>query len=155
MTGLEHVPVDAIDPRRFESVLLHGEYRELVDLISNAARDLHGRVIWNVNSTAKGGGVVELLRPLLGYSRGSGVDARWVVISGSPEFFKITKRVHNHLHGVDGDGGTLDSEQRGVYERTLARNAAELGRLVRPRDIVILHDPQTAGLVGAALPEPR
>ena len=55
------------------------EFAALAELLDRGARELHGRVIWNVNSTAKGGGVVELLRPLLGYSRGSGVDARWVV----------------------------------------------------------------------------
>ena len=107
-------------------------------------------MVWNVNSTSRGGGVVELLGPLLGYSRDSGVDARWVVISAGPEFFSITKRIHNHLHGVDGDGSELADGERAVYERTLAANAAELAELVRPRDIVILHDPQTAGLVDAA-----
>jgi trehalose synthase len=147
MTRLEHVPVGAMDPHRFESVVPTGEYQQLLDLIDRAARELHGRVVWNVNSTAKGGGVVELLRPLLGYSRGSGVDARWVVISGDPEFFGVTKRLHNHLHGAEGDGGGLGAAEHRVYERTLAANAVELARLVHPSDIVILHDPQTAGLV--------
>jgi trehalose synthase len=141
-----------MDPRRFEGVISPAEYRELLGLIDRAARDLHGRVIWNVNSTAKGGGVVELLRPLLGYSRGGGVDARWVVIAGDPEFFEITKRLHNHLHGIDGDGGGLDAHAREVYERTLAANAAELAALVSSRDVVILHDPQTAGLVDVLRP---
>jgi len=66
------------------------EYQGLLELIDNGARALSGRVIWNVNSTAKGGGVAELLRPLLGYSRGAGVDVRWVVISGDADFFAIT-----------------------------------------------------------------
>jgi trehalose synthase len=149
MTRLEHVPVGAMDSHRFESVISPGEYQQLLELIDHAAHELRGRVIWNVNSTATGGGVVELLRPLLGYSRGGGVDARWVVISGDPAFFQITKRLHNHLHGVEGDGGGLGVEDRAVYERTLAGNAAELVELVSPRDVVILHDPQTAGLVGA------
>lgn len=47
------------------------EYEALVELIDWSARALRGRVIWNVNSTARGGGVAELLRPLLGYSRGA------------------------------------------------------------------------------------
>ncbi|MGO9883121.1 MAG: glycosyltransferase [Solirubrobacteraceae bacterium] len=149
MTSLEHVAVEAMDPRRFRSVIGPGEYQQLLELIDNAARALRGRVIWNVSSTAKGGGVVELLRPLLGYSRGSGVDARWVVITGGREFFEITKRMHNHLHGVDGDGGLLSAREQAVYESTLARNAQELIPLLHPGDIVILHDPQTAGLVSA------
>ncbi len=136
-------------PERFSSVLSPGEYEALLDLVSHAARGLHGRVIWNVNSTGKGGGVVEMLRPLLGYCRGAGVDARWVVISGEPEFFAVTKRIHNALHGFDGDGGPLGDAERDVYERTMVANAQELVDLVHPRDIVILHDPQTAGLAAA------
>jgi trehalose synthase len=147
MSGLEHVPVAAMDPHRFRSVISEEEYAELLELIDRSVRTLHGRVVWNVSSTPRGGGVAELLRPLLGYSRGAGVDARWVVITGDPGFFAVTKRLHNHLHGFDGDGGSLSDAERRLYERTLAGNAAELVRLVSPRDIVILHDPQTAGLV--------
>jgi trehalose synthase len=146
MTRLEHIPVGAMNPHRFESVISAAEYEQLLGLIGRSARQLRGRVIWNVNSTARGGGVVELLRPLLGYSRGAGVDARWVVITGGPEFFTVTKRLHNHLHGIDGDGGGLFAAEREIYEQTLAGNAAALVKLVRPNDVVILHDPQTAGL---------
>lgn len=149
MSGLEHEAVPAMAPERFSSVLSPGEYEALSGLVTHAARELHSRVIWNVNSTAKGGGVVEMLRPLLGYCRGAGVDARWVVISGEPEFFAITKRLHNRLHGFAGDGGPLGAAEHQVYERTLVASAEELVGLVRPRDIVILHDPQTAGLSAA------
>lgn len=147
MATLEHVPVEAMDPYRFGSVLSQAQYDRLLDLIENGADQLRGRVIWNVNSTAKGGGVVELLRPLLGYSRGAGVDARWAVVAGRPAFFALTKRIHNHLHGFDGDGGPLGKDEHAVYEDTLADNAREFADLVSPDDIVILHDPQTAGLV--------
>ena len=149
MSALHTEAIPAIAPERFASVLSPGEYEALLGLVDQSRRDLHGRVIWNVNSTAKGGGVVEMLRPLLGYCRGAGVDARWAVISGQPEFFVITKRIHNHLHGFPGDGGPLGDAEREVYEQTLAANAQELMELVQPRDIVILHDPQTAGLAAA------
>jgi trehalose synthase len=136
-------------PERFASVLSQGEYEALLDLVTHGVRELHGRVVWNVNSTAKGGGVVEMLRPLLGYCRGAGVDARWAVIPGEPDFFAITKRLHNHLHGFAGDGGPLGDAEHEVYERTLAPSAEELVGLVHPQDMVILHDPQTAGLASA------
>ena len=84
MNRLRHIPVTPIDPRRFAWVSAPEDYRALLTLIDRAAQDLRGRVIWNVNSTASGGGVVELLRPLLGCCRGSGVDARWAAISGGP-----------------------------------------------------------------------
>jgi trehalose synthase len=79
------------------------------------------RTVWNVSSTAKGGGVVELLLPLIGYAKGAGVDARWAVIEGNPDFFKVTKRIHNFLHGFEGDGGDLDDAARKVYEDALGR----------------------------------
>ncbi len=136
-----------MDPRRFASVISGEEYERLLELVHQGAAELAGRVIWNVNSTSSGGGVAELLTSLLGYSRGGGVDARWLTISGGAAFFDVTKRLHNQLHGFEGDGGELSETDRAIYEGTLAENAAELLPLMHPRDIVILHDPQTAGLV--------
>jgi trehalose synthase len=149
MASIEQVSVGAMDPLRFEDVLVAEDYKSLIELIEAARERLDGRVIWNVNSTAKGGGVVELLWPLLGYSRGSGIDARWVVISGNEQFFAITKRLHNHLHGFEGDGGPLGDEERTAYEQICDAAADELTALLSPEDIVILHDPQTAGLTEA------
>lgn len=110
---------------------------------------LSERAVWNVNSAATGGGVAEMLRSLLPYVRGFGIDARWVVIGGTPEFFHITKRLHHALHGSRGDGSPLADAERAVYEAVSRANADELSAVVRPRDIVILHDPQTAGLAPA------
>ncbi len=144
--------VVAIPPRspdRFRAVLAPEQVERLERAIDEGRRLLDGHVVWNVNSTAKGGGVVELLRPLVGYTRGAGVDARWVVIEGTPEFFAVTKRIHNRLHGAEGDGGALDDEARQVYESVLAENLAGFPGDVRPDDIVIVHDPQPAGLIGA------
>jgi len=104
------------------------------------------RVVWNINSTAVGGGVAEMLPSLLGYTRSVGIDTRWLVISGNPDFFRVTKRLHHALHGSPGDGSALDAGARAIYERTLQANALELASVVRPGDVVLLHDPQTAGL---------
>jgi trehalose synthase len=109
---------------------------------------LNGRTVWNVNATATGGGVAEMLGTLLAYTRGAEIDSRWLVLSASPEFFTLTKRLHNLLHGSEGDGGPLGAQQRHVYEQVLAENLAQLADRVRPGDVVLLHDPQTAGLVG-------
>ncbi len=108
---------------------------------------LEGRTFWNVNSTARGGGVAEMLRSLIGYSRGTGLDARWVVIDGDDEFFRVTKRLHNRLHGHAGDGGELGPTARAAYERRCALNADRLAAHVRPEDVLLLHDPQTAGMI--------
>ena len=107
---------------------------------------LRGRVVWNVNSTATGGGVAEMLPSLLGYARGLGIDTRWLVIEGDAPYFALTKRLHHLLHGSAGDGGPTGDEERRVYEQVARDNADSLLAQIRPRDVVILHDPQTAGL---------
>jgi trehalose synthase len=137
---------------RFASVLDEAAYEAVAEMVERARAVLRSRVVWNVNSTARGGGVAEMLQSLIGYARGGGVDARWMVIRGDEEFFRITKRMHNHLHGAPGDGGALDAEARAAYEHTLAGSAAQLKKLIRADDVVVLHDPQTAGLLPALMP---
>ena len=147
MTLLQQVPISPQPPSRFKAVLTDAQYSDLVATIERARGVIHAGVIWNVNSTARGGGVAELLQSLVGYARGAGFDCRWCVIAGEPDFFALTKRIHNRLHGAAGDGGPLGEEERAIYERVSATNARALTRVVRKGDVVLLHDPQTAGLV--------
>jgi trehalose synthase len=105
------------------------------------------RVVWNVSSTSAGGGVAEHLRGILRYTRSLQIDARWLVIEAEPPFFQVTKRIHNALHASAGDGSPLGVEQKAIYQRATDENLRELRLLVRPGDVVICHDPQTAGLV--------
>ncbi len=125
------------------------QYEQLLEAAERSRRLMAGRVVWNVSSTEHGGGVAEMLSPLIAYARGAGVDTRWVVIGGAPAFFVLTKRLHNRLHGEPGDGGPLGDAEQELYRRTLEVNAAELRTRVRPGDVVILHDPQSLGLVPA------
>jgi trehalose synthase len=69
------------------------------------------------------------------------------VITGDPEFFVITKRIHNFLHGDPGDGGPLGEREAEIYGAVAALNAGSLAEVVRPQDVLIPHDPQTAGMV--------
>jgi trehalose synthase len=103
------------------------------------------RMVWNISSTAVGGGVAEMLQVLLGYVEDFDIRSRWMVITADAEFFVFTKRLHNQIHGKDAGGPVTDAEAA-HYERMLAANAAELVELIRPGDLVLLHDPQTAGL---------
>jgi trehalose synthase len=145
---ITEVEVGSNAPSRFEPLLAAEEFAALRAGTQRARTLLAGRVVWNVNSTAHGGGVAEMLVSLLAYARGSGVDARWLVIGGDERFFTVTKRLHNRLHGFPGDGGPLGDAERRDYEAALAANAQALRSRVRPKDAVILHDPQTAGLIG-------
>ncbi|MEE8369186.1 MAG: glycosyltransferase [Dehalococcoidia bacterium] len=146
MTQLHEVQVNAQPIDRFLPLFGEEGVQGVYKIADEARRSMEGRVFWNVNSTERGGGVAEMLRSLLPYVRGLDIDTRWIVISGTPEFFDITKRLHHALHGSAGDGSPLGERERDIYERVLHDNAEELAGLVRPRDFVLLHDPQTAGL---------
>lgn len=146
MTQLQEVRVAVQPLDRFGKVISPERLHEAMRIAVAARRRLSRRVVWNVNSTAVGGGVAEMLQPLLGYTRGLGIDTRWMVIGGNPDFFRVTKRLHHALHGEAGDGSELGAEAHRIYEANLRQVALELASLVRPDDIVILHDPQTAGL---------
>ncbi|MGH2787583.1 MAG: glycosyltransferase [Actinomycetota bacterium] len=149
MERLTEVPVAVLNPERFKNVIPAERYEAFAGAVATARKQFAGRAVWNINSTARGGGVAEMLRSLLAYARGAGIDARWLVIPGGPEFFRITKRIHNNLHGDPGDGGELGDAEADVYEQTLLQVLEDLARLVRPDDLVIVHDPQPAGLCKA------
>jgi trehalose synthase len=143
---MEEVDVRPVDLDRFASILPPDRVETLAAAAERARTAFGDRVVWHVNATAHGGGVAEMLQTLLAYAKGAGVENRWRVLDGDPQFFAITKRVHNLLHGVPGDGGPLGPEEREHYEGVLQDNLADLTRSVSPRDIVVLHDPQTAGM---------
>ncbi len=148
MTEPDLVPIPSHPLDRFQP-LLGEEYAEIERIAAWARTGFAGRAIWHVNSTARGGGVAEILGTLLPYARAAGVDVRWAVLQGEPDFFAVTKRLHNHLHGEPGDGGELDEAAREVYDSTLRANLDGLAPLIQRGDIIYLHDPQTAGLVPA------
>jgi trehalose synthase len=146
MSGVEQVTVEPVPLERLAPLLTPERVERLETYVAVAQRLLAGRTIWNINSTARGGGVAEMLHTLVAYAAGAGVDIRWLVVGGDPAFFTVTKRIHNRLHGVPGDGGRLDADARATYDATLARRRDEVVDRVRPGDVVLLHDPQTAGL---------
>lgn len=147
MVNLTEVPVGRHDIAGLRTHLAPYRWDQLVAACRE--RSARGSTIWYVNSTAVGGGVAEMLRPMVGYGRALGLDVNWLVIEADAEFFTVTKRVDNGLSGVAGDGGPLGAAEHEIYRRASAAAAAVLGRFVRPGDLVFLHDPQTAGLVGA------
>jgi len=128
---------------------LAGPVRELRTEASLLVPQLKGRTVWMVNSTAKGGGVAEMLPRLVGILGELGIDARWVVIgTDRTEFFSLTKRLHNLIHG-EGEAN-LTEEDRELYRVVSEELAAELAPHVGPDDILVIHDPQPLGM-GAIL----
>ena len=120
---MRRVEVTPIDPRRLEPLVGGERLRSFLSAAEALTGRLDGRRLVNVNSTATGGGVAELLTTLVGYALGVGVECEWHVIDGDPEFFGITKRLHNGLYGSDGDGGELGAAERAAYEATVRRDA--------------------------------
>jgi len=138
-------------PRRpvslLEPIIGGQRYLRLVEAADRVRHLLAGRSIWNVNSTATGGGVAEMLQVLVGYVKDFDIPAGWLVITGDAEFFAITKRLHNQIHGEIA-GGPLGAAEAHHYTQMLTANATELLGRIQPGDVVLLHDPQTAGLAG-------
>jgi trehalose synthase len=109
---------------------------------------LEGRTVWMVNSTSRGGGVAEMLPTMVALLRELGIHTEWVTIeSEDPEFFALTKRLHNMIHG-EGDS-VLPANAREVYEGVNRINADPLKRLMKSGDILVVHDPQPMSLAAA------
>jgi trehalose synthase len=113
----------------------------IVEDLRLIAGHLKGKRILNVNSTAVGGGVAEILTRMVPLLRELGLDVRWDVIKGGEEFFEVTKKFHNALHGGRVDIGEKDFE---IFMETSRDN---LDQMDTSADIVFIHDPQPIVLV--------
>lgn len=113
----------------------------VIEELSLLADRLKEKTVQNINSTAVGGGVAEILIRTLPLLRDLGVNAFWDVIKGDERFFSITKKIHNALHGVD---VPISRDELGYFIEVNRQNASE----IRPEaDIVFIHDPQPIALV--------
>ena len=105
------------------------------------ARKLRGHRIVMVNTTKTGGGVAEILHRVVVILNELGIETSWEVMEGDETFFGVTKKMHNALHG---QGQPLTDEDREIY-RDRTRREAE--RLALDGDLILIHDPQPAGLI--------
>ena len=115
--------------------------REVIDELRCLAGRLKGKVIQHINSTAVGGGVAEILTRMVPLLNEIGVDSRWDVIKGGEEFFDVTKRFHNALHGGIEKIGEREFD---IFMETSRQNIEALDIY---GDIVFVHDPQPIALV--------
>ena len=99
MSLLHAVQVPVRPVSMLEPVIGAPRYDQLTRDADRVRRMLAGRTIWNVNSTATGGGVAEMLQVLVGYVQDLDIPIGWLVISGDARFFAITKQLHNQIHG--------------------------------------------------------
>jgi trehalose synthase len=112
-----------------------------VERIRRKAGQLAGFQVVNFNSTYYGGGVAEILSGLTPLMNSLGIEAEWRVIQGSPDFFSVTKKMHNALQGAKIN---LSSRKKGIFEEVVFENAV---RNILHHDAVIVHDPQPLPLI--------
>ncbi len=134
------LPVVPVQQRRLvDYAAAAGE--EAVERLRAAAAPLRGARLLQVNSTAFGGGVAELLHTHVPLLNDLGIETTWVVLEGTDDFYAVTKAVHNALQGAE---HRLTEEMLKVYWERIRGNAA---RMPRDFDFVLIHDPQPAGLL--------
>ena len=122
-----------------------------VDELRLLASKLQGKVIQNINSTAVGGGVAEILNRMVPLLQELGVDARWDFIKGGDDFFNVTKKFHNALHGKKEE---ITPQMFESFMETSRRNIDEVKTC---GDIMFIHDPQPIALIKkkASMPESK
>lgn len=118
------------------------------DLLLKLARAFHGKKLMFISATPRGGGVALMRHALIRLLRLLHVDAHWYVLIPDSDAFDITKaKFHNVLQAVASPDTVLTEEDKAVYESWTRENAAVLDKAFRQANIVVIDDPQPAGLI--------
>jgi len=115
--------------------------QSVIDDLRLLSEKLQGKIVQHINSTAVGGGVAEILNRMVPLLKELGVDTRWDLIKGGEDFFEVTKKFHNALHGREEDISQKDFD---IFIETSRRNLEEVNIY---GNIVFVHDPQPIGLI--------
>ncbi len=134
-------PLPSPPPRVDEYQRIIG--RANLDSLRYLAKDLKGKTIKMVNSTAVGGGVAEMLNRLVPLLNELEVGTHWDVITGGNDFFEVTKTFHNALQGSEYQ---LTKQAQEIF---LMYNEQNTQRMHFDEDLIVIHDPQPAALTRA------
>ena len=115
--------------------------RSCLEELRMLSEKFSGKIVQIINSTFIGGGVAEILEHMVPLLNQLGVDARWNVINGSEEFFEVTKKFHNALHGKR---ERVSAQDFALFSEVTERNMKEISFY---GDILFIHDPQPVGLI--------
>ncbi len=128
------MPFSASKPEEYAPII----GQEKLERLLSVADRLKGLKLLEINATAKGGGVAEILLSAIPFLNSIGIDAEWKVISGNAEYFECTKGMHNLLQGMDGSF-TPEMEQTYLNNLEVCGNEAFIDYTP---DVVTVHDPQ-------------
>ncbi len=115
--------------------------QSLIDELRLLGARLKGKVVQHINSTPVGGGVAEILNRMVPLLRELEIDTKWDVIKGGEQFFNVTKKFHNALHGRNEEISRRDFE---IFMETSQQNIESLHTY---GDVVFIHDPQPIALI--------
>jgi trehalose synthase len=115
---------------------------ESMDRLYRAVQQLKGLKLLELNATAQGGGVAEMLYSSIPFLNSLGIEAEWKIIRGNSEFFECTKNLHNMLQGKS---ETLTTEMEQCYVDNI-ESRANTNIIDYKPDVVLVHDPQPLGL---------
>ncbi len=115
--------------------------KQVIDELYLVAGKLRGKKIQNINSTSLGGGVSEILSRMVPLMKDLGLLVSWATMEAGDDFFKITKKIHNALHGLN---VKLTGEE---YNYFLEINEKNKERILAEADIIYVHDPQPIALI--------
>ena len=114
---------------------------QAVKRIKEKAKSLQGLHVTNINSTYYGGGVSQLLSSMTLLMDSIGIKTGWRIVQGSPDFFSLTKKMHNALQSGEIN---LTERKKELYEEVIYENSI---RNHLDHDIVIVHDPQPLPMI--------
>jgi trehalose synthase len=115
--------------------------KNTIEELKSLSLRLSGKVVRNINSTSVGGGVAEILNRINPLLNELGIRSHWSVIKGGGNFFAVTKKIHNILHGKK---DTLSEREIDLFLHTAEEN---LKSMDLSGDIVFIHDPQPIALI--------
>jgi trehalose synthase len=130
----------AVTPRSLQTYTpFVGE--EVIQRIRDLAAPLKGAKVLHINATSYGGGVAEILATFIPLLQDLGIEADWQVIEASPDFFNVSKSMHNAMQGMYIPWNNTMAD---MWRDT---NKANADGVNGDYDFVIVHDPQPAGLL--------
>jgi trehalose synthase len=115
---------------------------ESMERLYRVVRQVKGLKLLEINATAQGGGVAEMLYSTIPFLNSLGIEAEWKIMRGNRKFFDCTKKLHNMLQGKS-DILTPEMEQCYI---DCTESRANTSIIDYNPDVVLVHDPQPLGL---------